>query len=71
MDQISDIKSFVKALGGAKKVASLPGVSVGPGAVYMAMCRGVIPHKWRLPMLVEAKSKRLKFDPALLGMEAA
>ena len=69
MEQASDIKAFVKALGGAKKVAALTGV--GPGAVYMAILRGTIPHKWRLPMFAEAKAKKVKFDPSLLGLEAA
>jgi hypothetical protein len=69
MDQVSDIKTFVKALGGAKKVAALAGVQ--PGAVYMAMWRGVIPHRMRLPMFVEAKAKKIIFDPTLLGLEDA
>jgi nitrogen regulatory protein PII-like uncharacterized protein len=69
MNEISDIKGFIDALGGAKAVAALN--RVGVTAVYMAVNRGSIPHKWRLPMFEEAKSRKIKFAPSLLGVGGA
>jgi hypothetical protein len=67
MAKVSDIKTFVSALGGARAVADLIGVQ--PGAVYMATWRNSIPHRWRLPLFQQAKTQKLRFDPALLGLE--
>jgi hypothetical protein len=69
MDRISDIRSLIRALGGAKEVAAIVGVQ--PGAVYMAMHRDVIPHKWRILLLQAAKSRKIRFDGSLIGMVAA
>lgn len=69
MEIISDIKSLFKALGGVKTVAALPGIRVGTNALYMAVNRGSIPYRWRVPLLAQAREKGLTIDPNLLGTE--
>ena len=67
MDKITDIKTLIIALGGVNTVAALPGIDVGTNAVYMAVNRGSIPYRWRVPLLSQAKKKGLTIDPKLLG----
>lgn len=69
MSAVQTIKTLVQELGGAKAVADL--VSVSPGAVYMAMCRGTVPYRWRPAIYQEAKRRNLKLAPELIGFEAA
>ncbi len=66
--QITTIKDLVNAMGGAKAVADQYHVSTS--AVYMAIHRDSIPHRWRLPLHTEAKRKRLAVDPKLFGLDA-
>lgn len=69
MEPQSTMRDLFKALGGAQAVADL--VKVSPGAVYMALNRGSIPHRWRIPLYKELTARNVQFDPALLGLEAA
>ncbi len=65
--QITTIKDLVNAMGGAKAVAAQ--FDMSPTAVYMAIHRDSIPHRWRLHLHTEAKRKRLAVDPKLFGLE--
>ena len=69
MDHITDIRGLVRALGGPKEVATLVGTR--PTAVYMAMHRKVIPHRWRIPLMMALESKSVNFERSLLGIDAA
>jgi len=69
MQSISTIRGLFESLGGMRAIADLVGVK--QTAVYMAMQRGSIPHRWRMPLYQAATSRSIKFDPALLGLEAA
>jgi hypothetical protein len=63
------MRDLFKALGGAKAVADM--MCVSQTAVYMAIQRGTIPHRWRIRLLKELTERGIPYDPALLGMEAA
>lgn len=69
MKQISTMRGFFDALGGMQAVADLVGVK--PTAVYMAVNRGSIPHRWRLTLWQKAKSMKVPVDPSILGVDAA
>ena len=69
MNQISTIRNFFDALGGMQSVADLVGVK--QTAVYMAVNRGSIPHRWRMTLFQEAKARKVKFNPEILGLNAA
>lgn len=69
MTQISTIRGLFEALGGLQSVADMAGVSLT--AVYMVLHRGSIPHRWRMTLYREATSRKISYDPALLGMQAA
>ena len=66
--QADTIRDLFNALGGVKAVADMVGVR--PTAVYMAMHRGSIPHRWRMTIFGEAKARSIQFNPALLGVAA-
>ena len=67
--EITTIKDLFNALGGAKTVSHM--MNVSPTAVYMAINRETIPHRWRLAIYQEIKRRRMNVAPQLLGMEAA
>lgn len=61
--EITTIKELFERLGGAKQVAQI--VSTGPTAVYMAVNRGSIPYRWRIPLMKEASRRELSVSSDL------
>lgn len=67
--EITTIKDLVREFGGAKSVAEM--MHVQPAAVYMVVNRDSIPFRWRIVFYQEAKRRKIKVAPQLLGAETS
>ena len=63
---IQTIESLVDELGGPSAVGELFGIV--PSAVCNWDEKGVIPRGWHLPLIIELKRRRLRYDPTLFGL---
>lgn len=67
---ITTVQELVDEFGGIKPFADALGLKSIP-PVYRAKDENHIPYKWRMRVLQEAKRRRIKVSPELLGLETA
>jgi hypothetical protein len=67
---VSNVNELIEKFGGVKPFAEAIGLQSIP-PVYRAKDNNHIPYKWRMRVLQEAKRRRIKVSPDLLGLETA